>query len=226
MNRSNQLLILFVAVASSLFTQNCKKENAGTITDIDGNVYHIVTIGRQVWMAENLRVTRYRNGDLIPNVSDTAQWCYLPIGTHCNYDNTTKNGNIYGCLYNWYAVTDVRNIAPKGWHVPNFEEMETLVAYLGGDTIAAGKMKEAGMNHWLNPNTRGPGNSGFLALPGGYRHYNDATFHTMNSNGYWWTTTRSFEMYAWSKRFYSYFANPINVNEFKTLGLSVRCVKD
>jgi uncharacterized protein (TIGR02145 family) len=222
----DSLLTFLLGGVLVIFTSRCRNEGTNTVTDIDGNVYHTVIIGTQVWMVENLKVTKYRNGDLIPNVTDTTQWCDLPTGSYCNYNNNAKNAAIYGRLYNWYAITDNRNIAPKGWHVPSLGELETLVAYLGGDTIAAGKLKESGTIHWLSPNTGASGESGFVALPGGYRHYEDGTFHTMGSNGYWWTTTQSVEMYAWSNRAYWYFANAINVHDFKTLGFSVRCLKD
>ena len=204
----------------------CKQQQEGIVTDIDGNVYHTVRIGTQVWMVENLKVTRYQNGDLIPDVKDTAQWRYLPIGTYCSYNNEIQNTAVYGRLYNWYAVTDKRNIAPKGWHVPSFSEIELLIANLGGDTVAAGRMKEAGNSHWLYPNTGAGAQNSLIALPGGYRHSNDGSFHTMGSNGYWWTTTQSYEMYAWSRRVYSYFANAMNVHDYKSFGFSVRCVKD
>ncbi len=225
--RMKGILIIFVIIGGfTLCINGCKSKNPATITDVDGNIYHTVTIGTQVWMAENLKVTKYRNGDIIPNVKDTVQWCYLPTGTYCNYENNPQNTTVYGLLYNWYAITDSRGIAPKGWHIPTFEELETLVSYLGGDTIAAGKLKEAGTGHWLYPNVGSKGKYNFLALPGGYRHYMDGTFHARGSNGYWWTTTQSFEMYSWSERLYEYFANARNVYDFKALGLSVRCVKD
>jgi uncharacterized protein (TIGR02145 family) len=226
LNLHYSLVLIFIVGLIVFFTNSCGRMSPETVTDIDGNIYHTVTIGNQVWMTENLKVTRYRNGDLIPNVSDTSQWRNLPVGIYCNYENNPKNGLIYGRLYNWYAATDVRNIAPKGWHVPGIEEIETLVTYLGGDTIAAGKMKESGTTHWLYPNTGATVKSGFLALPGGYRFNHNGTFHTLGSNGYWWTSTQSYEMYAWSARLYSYFAYTTNVHDFKTLGLSIRCVKD
>jgi uncharacterized protein (TIGR02145 family) len=205
---------------------SCNSPETNTVTDIDGNVYHTVTIGPQVWMAENLKVTRYRNGDLIPNIMDTAQWSYLPVGAYCNYNNAPQNSGIYGHLYNWFAVTDSRDIAPKGWHIPTFTEIKALVTYLGGDTIAAGKLKQQGTEYWLSPNTGATNLSGFTALPGGYRFNRGGTFHSMGSNGYWWTTTQSIELYAWSKRIYWYFTHADYNHDLKTLGFSIRCIKD
>jgi uncharacterized protein (TIGR02145 family) len=217
---------LIPIVVGLLSFNSCTRNQSETVTDIDGNVYHTVKLGSQVWMLENLKTTRYQNGDLIPNITDTMQWSYLPTGNFCNYNNDQKNGNTYGHLYNWFAVTDSRNIAPKGWHVPNYKEIEILVAYLGGDTLAAGKMKESGTDHWLAPNTGATNESGLAVLPGGYRFNRGGTFHTIGSNGYWWTTTQSIEFYSWSKRIYWYFAHADYNHDLKTFGFSIRCVKD
>jgi uncharacterized protein (TIGR02145 family) len=118
--------------------------SSGTVTDIDGNVYQTVTLGGQVWMAENLKVTRYRNGDPIPCVNDASAWSGLSTGAYCHYNNDFNNAAIYGRLYNWYAVSDSRNIAPGGWHVPTDTEWQTLVDLLGGSSVAGGKMKTTG----------------------------------------------------------------------------------
>lgn len=209
-----------------IFTTGCNNNDPKIVRDIDGNVYHTVKLGSQVWMVENLNVTRYRNGDLIPNITDTIQWSHLPLGAYCNYNNNPQNAVTYGRLYNWFAVTDSRNIAPKGWHVPTFQEIETLVAFLGGDTTTAAKIKESGTKHWLYPNTGATNESGFTALPGGYRFNRGGSFHTLGSNGYWWTTTQSIEVYAWSKRIYWYFAHADYNHDLKTFGFSIRCVKD
>jgi uncharacterized protein (TIGR02145 family) len=147
----------------------CGKEDPvkGIPVDIDGNEYHTVIIGGQEWMVENLRVTPYRNGDPIPNVSDTTSWRALTTGAYCSYDNDPSCSAMYGNLYNWYAVNDFRQIAPEGWHVPTYEEWIVLETHLGGDTIAGGKLKESGTEHWRAPNVGGTNESGFSALPGG-----------------------------------------------------------
>jgi hypothetical protein len=119
----------------------------GAVVDIDGNAYHTVTIGNQVWMVENLKVTHYRNGDAIPNVTDGTAWLDLTTGAYCEYDNDVNNVATYGRLYNWYSVNDSRNIAPAGCHVPSDDDWQTLVDYLGGDAVAGGKMKEIGSTH-------------------------------------------------------------------------------
>lgn len=141
------------------------------VIDIDGNIYQAVKIGKQLWLAENLKVIHYRNGDPIQHIIDDIQWHNGGFGAYCNYGNDQTNATIYGCLYNWYAVNDKRNICPSGWHIPTEAEWTVLVNYLGGDSIAGGKMKEAGTIHWESPNTGAINISGFSALPGGGRFY-------------------------------------------------------
>lgn len=196
------------------------------ITDIDGNIYKTVKIGNQVWMAENLKVTRYRNGDTIPDITGNTEWSNIDSGAYCYYNNNDSIGEIYGKLYNWYAITDSRVIAPEGWHIPGSDELRILIDYLGGEDIAAGKMKEAGFYHWLYPNTGGVNESGFSALPGGYRLNKGGTFHTLGSNCYLWTTTESYEFFSWSQQIFYFFADQEPDLDFATYGFSVRCVKD
>lgn len=196
-----------------------------TVTDIDGNVYKTVKIGDQVWMAENLKVTRYRNGNALLNITDNVAWSNTSAGAYCNYNNDTSVVKEYGRLYNWYAVINEQNIAPAGWHIPIPEEIITLMLHLKGDTIAGAKMKERDTTHWLNPNQGATNESGFLALPGGYR-FSEGTFHTLGSNGYWWSEGRSYELYTWSPRLYTYFADVGRDFRNQNLGLSIRCVKD
>jgi uncharacterized protein (TIGR02145 family) len=120
-------------------------------------------------MAENLRTTKYSDSTEIPNVTDNTAWEALTTGAYCNYNNTTSADTIatYGRLYNWYAATDSRNIAPAGWHVPTDAEWTTLTTYLGGESVAGGKMKETGITHWISPNTGATNESGFSATPAG-----------------------------------------------------------
>jgi uncharacterized protein (TIGR02145 family) len=163
---------------TSLFV--AKNYETGTLTDINGNVYRTVKIGNQWWMAENLRVTRYRNGNKIWNVTDQIRWSEMTMGAYCNYENDTSYVSTYGCLYNWYALVDSRNIAPEGWHVPTDDEWKELEMHLGMSqseadnwsargTHEGGKLKESGTIHWFIPNSGATNESGFTALPGGYR---------------------------------------------------------
>ena len=198
-----------------------------TVTDIDGNVYSTVTIGTQVWLAENLKVTHYRNGEPIPKVTDNTEWSNLITGAYCNYDNDANNADTYGSLYNWYAVNDSRNIAPTGWHVPTDEEWQTLVDYLGGDDIAGGKMKETGTTHWNSPNEGATNESGFSALPGGYR-YGNGNYYSMGGNASFWSSTEydSDSNYAWARYLFVNFPGILDNGSGKRYGFSVRCVRD
>ncbi len=199
----------------------------GTMTDQDGNTYKTITIGTQTWMAENLRVTKYRNGDPIPNVTDDAAWEALTTGACCTYENTTNKDEIatYGRLYNFYAATDSRNIAPAGWHVPTDAEWTTLTTYLGGESVAGGKMKEAGTTHWLSPNEGATNSSGFTALPGGFRNYT-GTFYSIGDYGTWWSASVHYTGYVWN-RYVGYDDGYVyRYNYSKVLGFSVRCVRD
>ena len=201
-------------------------KNYGTMTDIDGNLYKTIEIGDQIWMAENLRVTRYRNGDTLPNVTDNTEWNGLTTGACCNYNNTTDLDSIatYGRLYNWYAVADSRGLAPEGWRVANVFDWTLLIEYLGGDTVASNKMKEAGNTHWKDP-YESDNSSGFTALPGGQRYlseeYSGIGFYNML-----WTSS---EYNSTSAGFlYLYFFSS-NVNKginYKQNGYSIRLIKE
>ena len=215
------------------FTTNAESSGI-TVTDIDGNVYHTVTIGTQTWMVENLKTTRYRNGAIIPNVTDNASWAALTTGACCDYNNTPSNSITYGKLYNWYTVTDSRNIAPVGWHMPTDAEWRILTTYLGGESVAGGKLKEKGITHWSSPNTGATNETGFSALPGGYRDIN-GMFTYMTFEVDWWTSTRVNTIDAGvnaitaCSQYLKYDITDVNKvhNAHKMVdGLYVRCVKD
>ena len=195
--------------------------SGSTVVDIDGNVYNTVTIGTQVWMAENLKTTKYRNGDQIANVIDNPAWSSLSSGAYCWYNNVTNNKATYGAMYNWYAVADSRNIAPTGWHVATDAEWTTLTTFLGGGSVAGSKMKETGTAHWTSLNTDATNNSGFTALPGGYRSCSTGLFYDLGSRGNWWTSTE-----ALSRALSYSYANIDRYGSLKQYGFSVRCVKD
>lgn len=207
---------------AEIFTQIA----GGKVTDYDGNSYKTVKIGEQVWMAENLKVTHYRNGDLIPNVTDSAEWSNLTIGARCYYDNDYDTyAGTYGALYNWYTVVDSRNLCPTGWHVPSDVEWTTLEKYLGGSSIAGGKMKETGTSHWRIPNTGATNESGFTALPGGNRNYIDSFFYIVDF-GYWWSSTGYDASNAWYRRLLYVNVEVVRYWYNKKNGFSVRCLKD
>ena len=177
-------------------------------------------------MVENLKVTRYRNGEPIPNITDNKAWTKLKKGAICDYDNKPSNSETYGKLYNWYAVSDNRNIAPAGWHVPTDAEWTILTDYLGGEKVAGGKLKETGTTHWTNPNTAATNESGFSALPGGDRGIINGTFYYLGSFGYWWSSTEISLKHAWYRGMSYNYGNVFRSSTNEQDGFSVRCVRD
>lgn len=200
-------------------------DQAQMVTDYDGNQYHTQLIGNQLWLKENLKVTHYRDGTLIPNVTDINTWGGLSTGARCYYDNdSATNDPVYGVLYNWFAVSNAAHLCPEGWHVPTDAEWTTIETFLGGSSIAGGKMKEAGTTHWSSPNTGATNESGFTGLPGGMLGMN-YTFQTLHENGLWWSSSPAGSN-AWSRYLWYLFAGVDRNPAPKTLGLSVRCIKD
>ncbi len=198
------------------------------ITDIDGNVYRTVNIGNQQWMAENLKVSKYNDGTDIPNIIDAAEWSSLTTGAWAYYNNNEANNDKYGKLYNWYAVSpDKKNVCPTGWHVPTDAEWTVLTEYLGGGTVAGGRMKEVGITSWISPNTDATNSSLFTGLPGGIRGDNGSCY-VFGINGYWWSSSEyeGYTNYAWNRGL-SKEIGTVYTNSFgKKEGLSVRCLKD
>jgi len=224
-------VLVFISCSKNPTEPNENETKTGTIRDIDGNVYQVVRIGKQCWMAENLKVTKYRNGEWIINVASPDSWSDLSIGAYCNYDNNFDNTSIYGNLYNWYAVRDKRNIAPDGWHVPTDSEWQELVDYLGGDTQAGEKMKSIGMDDnsddpWDEPNEGATNESGFSALPGGYRSSN-GIFDGEGSSSYFWFSTETSSSTAYGRYLYYDKSNVFSYDSSEQkAGYSIRCVKD
>ena len=211
-----------------LFTNSCEKdEESDNVTDKDGNVYKTVTIGTQTWLAENLKTTRYQNGDLIGtttpatlNITSES----LP-GYQWSYGGLESNADTYGRLYTWYAATDSRNICPAGWHVPTDAEWTTLITFLGGEIRAGGKLKETANTHWQSPNTDATDEMNYTALPGGYRNQN-GEFSGTGNYGYWWSSTENSMISAWNRSM-SYGGSNVSRNaSYDRNGLSVRCVKN
>lgn len=207
------------------FTTDVNNGIPGTVTDIDGNTYHTITIGTQTWMTENLRVSHYRNGDPVPNVVILNDWSLLSTGAWCHYDNNVSNETVYGKLYNWYAVDDSRMLAPAGWHIPDDAEWNALTDYLGGFLTAGQKMKEPGNTHWIANNIDVTNSSGFTGLPGGDRA-DYGSFLTLQIDGNWWSSTLQGSGLA-SYRGLNHADNIVDINSMdKRFGCSVRCVKD
>jgi uncharacterized protein (TIGR02145 family) len=196
------------------------------VADYDGNVYHQVTIGTQIWMVENLHTLHYRNGEPIPNVADGTVWGNGTLGACCSYSNDEANAETYGMLYNAYAILDPRNIAPVGWHVATNDDYLKLETYLGGNTTAGGKMKEAGVTHWISPNTGATNSSGLTALPGGYRGGATGIFAGIGEKAYFWTSTSQSADAIYGRILDANSEQSTTTTDFKYVGMSVRCVKD
>jgi uncharacterized protein (TIGR02145 family) len=201
--------------------------DAPTIKDIDGNIYNTVLIGTQCWMKENLRVSKYRNGEVIPVSSDNVQWSNLNKGSRCWYENDSVLFNLpYGNLYNLYAVIDDKKLCPNGWHIPTDTEWNILTLFLGGENIAGGKMKSVGTTYWNSPNTGATNESGFTGFPGGFRDSN-GSFKNGKLTSFFWSSTIYDLDYARNRGLDHNGANIFKYTiGYKTVGASVRCLKD
>jgi uncharacterized protein (TIGR02145 family) len=202
----------------------------GTITDIDGNSYKTIQIGSQIWMAENLRVTKFKNNITIPNISDSLQWAGIyDNNTQAHalayYQNDPSNNSVYGKLYNWHAAVNTNGICPQGWHVPSDGEWTILTNFLGGESVAAGKMKSVGISYWKSPNVEATNSSGFSALAGGLRYYY-SSFDFLFDFGTWWSATADNTTRSWA-RYLSYeYGSVFRTSSIKENGFSIRCLKD
>jgi uncharacterized protein (TIGR02145 family) len=236
-----------LTVSNNMPTWTTPQNNSGSVTDIDGNTYTTVTIGSQIWMKENLKVSKYRNGDPIPTNLDNATWGSTTSGAYAIYDNNYVNDSIYGKLYNWYAVADSRGLCPIGWHVPTDHEWNLLTKFLDSEAdtscivtcfnLAGEKMKttgtlEDGTGLWNLPNIA-TNSSGFSANPSGYREYNGEFLYPdiINGNtataGAWYSSTSTQMEDAWFRYLNNNSTELLRQKSgFKTVGFSIRCIKD
>jgi uncharacterized protein (TIGR02145 family) len=232
MNRTVAFIFLYLFLQLIVFS-GCKKNEGYTTTvdslsslpeitvnDIDGNLYHGVYIGSQIWMLENLKTTRFRDGTPIENITDQTLWTGMSdtLPAYCNYSNDNYLGSVYGKLYNRNVIYDSLPIAPSGWRIPTIADWDTLIAHLGGASVAGNKLREKGTDHWLGPNSS-TNSSGFTALPGGFR--TDAGFSNLSLKGKFWA--------YWP--YLSYIidggqAVTCDSNTTKFSGLSIRCIKE
>jgi len=239
-NRLNICLLILVGLIV-VFTTSCRKEDSTTdgnmVKDIDGNVYHTVTIGTQVWMVEELKTTRYNDGTAIPLVTDKKSWSNLTTPGYCWYQNDQSTyGSKYGALYNWYAV-NTGNLCPNGWHIPTKDEWKTLegmvdslhgvgdaewdvVGFQGSDV---GTVLKAATG-WSD-NGNGTDDFGFSALPGGYR-YTSGNFLDVGRFNFWWSSTESSSTRAWSLGLAFNNTKDFQYDPDKKAGFSVRCLRD
>jgi uncharacterized protein (TIGR02145 family) len=223
---------IFLALALNSYGQT----PGDGVTDIDGNQYNSVIIGTQEWMKENLNVSKYSDGTIIPQVTDPTAWANLTTGAWCYYNNDSAIGAIYGKLYNWYAVAGIHDtdpntankiLAPTAYHIPTDAEWTTLTTYLGGESVSGATMKSTGTTLWTSPNTGATNSSGFTGLPGGHREY-QGEFRSVGYYGNWWNIleddfntnsakTRSLGHISEGAFFYIL---------AKSHGCSVRCLRD
>jgi len=214
-----------------------EETTSGTFIDSrDGNEYNWVQIGDQVWMAENLAYLPSVVGPGTGSQTTPHYYVYGYNGTNVTDAKATANYNTYGVLYNWPAAMNgaassttnpsgVQGVCPDGWHLPSDAEWTELTDYLGGTSIAGGKLKETGTTHWNSPNTGATNETGFTALPGGYRYHNDGDFYDVGNLGRWWSATEN-NYYAWY-RYMNYNYSIVYRDYYnKELGYSVRCVRD
>lgn len=215
----------FFVLLLTLFCMSCSDDptsseeiKTGTVTDIDGNVYQTIRIGNQWWMAENLKVVHYLNGEAIANVTEDTTWANLSSGAWCSYDNDAGNVSTYGLFYNWYAVDDSSNIAPAGWHVPSYEEIQTLETFVGyQETKLIDENAKSGYTF--------TNETGFSALFAGNRYNGSRSFSDLSYNTYFWSSTE-IGSYAKSVRL-NYGSSGVNFyDDYKNNGFSVRCLKD
>jgi uncharacterized protein (TIGR02145 family) len=206
------------------YGQNVSATTPDGVIDADGNVYNVVVIGTQTWMRENLKTTKYNDQTVIPPVTNSSTWANMTSPAYCWYNNSIDYKDPYGALYNWHTV-NTGKLCPTGWHVPTNAENDILFSYLGGAETAGNKLKEAGIEHWLTPNTGATNSSGFTALPAGVRETNGTFYYLGQTAAYWASDVGSgtFAGYWWLS------LNTGTVNSDVYLvkaGLSVRCLKD
>lgn len=220
-----KIIIPFLFVCSMSFGQMFSAQNAESNIGCDTTATD-VTIGTQTWMRKNLAVVRYNDNTGIPKVTDNTAWSALTTPAYCWYNNDSATyAATYGALYNWYAV-NTGKLCPTGYHVPDTTEWMTLINYLGGASVAGGKLKEVDTTHWSTSNTGASDSVCFTGLPGGYRRDIDGLFYVLNSSAMWWSSTQ----YLTTKAMFIYILNTdrniVKASNYKPFGYSVRCIKD
>ncbi len=249
MNRYFVYITSLILLAGCLILSGCEKEDdeegkdqpkleTGAIMDAEENVYITVRIGDQWWMAENLRVTVYRDGTEIPNLQDDNDWLMAGKGAWVNYDNNESIGKEFGALYNWFTVVDERGLCPDGWKVPSDEDWMELEKYLGmsGETVLldglrgsdeGGMLKDTGVQLWNHPNAGATNETGFTALPAGSRQVEPIVFFEfLRDDTYYWTVSQSDENSAWNRGLTFKTAGVFRYSADKRNGYSVRCLKE
>ncbi len=217
------LFTFFFCLLLMCLSLKVNSQTTGIVNDSEGNAYKTVRIGNRLWMAENLRVTRFRNGEPITNVPEDSRWMYQATAAWCSYDNDSAQAKQHGNLYNWHAVSDARGICPQGWHIPSDAEWQQLADALGGNAVAGGKLKSTTL--WDFPNAGATNASGFNATGTGIRLYT-GNYNLMGFCVVFWSSTSGNKLLAWVR--YLEYGNSKFTRTYygKTSGLSCRCVKD
>jgi uncharacterized protein (TIGR02145 family) len=225
MNKISSYIISIGAIGVLISSCSKADKSQETVTDIEGNIYQTVTIGTQVWMAENLKTTLYNDKTIIPLVTDSLAWDSLTSPGFCWYGNN-KSGNkdTYGALYNGFAVSTGK-LCPVGWHIPDKDEWEQLRNFSGDTLTAGGQLKEAGTDHWLKPNIGADNSSGFEALPSGIRYF-EGSFSSISYYTAFWSSLETGTDQLWYLSLYHGDATASMNHVSKRYGLSIRCVKD
>ena len=220
--------LIVLGLSFLIGSNSCKKDDMDeiiTVTDVDGNVYNTLRLGAQLWIAENLRTTRYNDGVPIPHVTANTQWANLTTGAYSYYNNNpSAYRDVFGALYNWNAV-NTGKLCPEGWHVPSDEEWAKLAEFLGGEGVAGGKLKESGTSYWKEPNTGAINNTQFSALPGGSRIF-DGSFYNISQRGIWWSSTEYSANNSYTRLLDFEYKTLFRTTFEKRGGLSVRCIKN
>jgi uncharacterized protein (TIGR02145 family) len=198
--------------------------NYNEIYDIEGNMYKTILIGNQEWMAENLKASKFSNGDNITLLFDTYAWNTTNQAVYTYINNEIENSS-FGFLYNWKVASDLRNVCPNGWRVPNENDWFNLEVYLGGESIAGGKLKSKNKTFWSLPNIMADNSSGFSAQPFGYRN-DKGEFKEFKNSGYWWSSSENFAYSGWIRLLNHNDSRLRRSNYTKNSGCNIRCVKD
>ncbi len=206
----------------SITFESSQTPDGNTITDIDGNTYNTVKIGYQVWMAENLKTTKYNNGSQIPMIRDKEAWKNSKTGAYCWYDNSSGVKDLFGAMYNWHTISTGK-LCPLGWRVPSDDDWTSLLKFLGG--IPGAKLKEEGTVNWKDNTSNVTNETKFTALPGGTR-FGTGSFSSAGTQGTFWSSTPKGEKEAVYRAIYNYNSSVARYIFPKSAGLSVRCIKD
>ena len=200
--------------------------HAQTVTDVDGNTYNTISIGNQTWLTENLKVTKYNDQVPISLVLDDASWSTQTEPAYCYYQGDIANANGYGNLYNWHVVNNAKNVCPSGYYVPSIADWEELITFVGGNAVAGGKLKEMGLEHWLDPNTGADNSSSFTLLPSGWRANNNGFYENLSYMAFVWSST-SVDAQSSSIILVGYDSPACYTSDSHILtGLPIRCLKD